>query len=146
MWRVATILFLTLPALAQQVGNADKLAPLMSALDSGQTHNSLPCTVEFIPPRLNLAFRFQDGYSARIPLDGYMGAERRSRIVFRVTRSGGQPVYFVDTVDLPPRQDRGFDALNTGLFFTGEGRYDVQWTMWDDLNRVCRKDWSFDAH
>ena len=146
MWRLATILIFTLPVLAQQIGSADKLAPVLSAVDAGQRHNSLPCSVQFTQPKLNLAFRFQAGYSARVPLDSYMGAEHRWRIVFRVTPANGQPAYFVDTIDLPPPQERGFDAINSGLFFTGEGHYDVQWSMWDDLDRVCRKEWSFDAH
>jgi hypothetical protein len=138
--------FCAVTALAQQVAGADKLGPLMSPLDAGQTHNSLPCTVEFTNPKLDLAFRFQLSYSARVPLDPYVGAEHRWRIAFRVTPAGGQPVYFVDSVDLPPPADRGFDAITSGVFFTGEGHYDVQWSMWDDLDRVCRHDWSFDAH
>jgi hypothetical protein len=26
-----------------------------------------------------------------------------------------------------------------GTFFTGEGDYDVEWSLWDDLGRVCRQ-------
>jgi hypothetical protein len=145
MWRLATILLFTLPALAQQVTTAERLPALMSTLDAGQTRSSLPCTVEFTKPKLNLAFRFQLTYSLEVPLDAYVGAAHRWRIVFRVTPAGGQPVYFADSIDLPADAQRGFDAVSTGVFFSGEGHYDVQWSMWDDLDRVCRHEWSFDA-
>src|SRR6185437_6196933 len=34
----------------------------------------------------------------------------------------------------------------SGVFQTGEGCYSVQWSLIDDLGRVCRQEWSVDAH
>ncbi len=133
-------------ALAQQITSLDKLPEGTDPFDSGQIHNSLPCTVDIAKPELNFGFRFQSNYTVRIPLDAYVGATHRWRIVFRVTPAGGQPVYFSDLIDLPASSQPGFVAVSTGTFFTGAGHYDVKWSLRDDLGRVCRQDWTLDAH
>jgi hypothetical protein len=136
---VVMILCSAAVAFAQQVTTADTL-PASPTLDP------LPCTVEHTKPKLNLGFRFQSGYVVRAPLNAYAGATHHWHIVFRVTPARGRPVYFTDSIDLSAPPQPSLDAVATGAFFTGEGSYDVTWTMRDDLGRACGQHWSFDAH
>lgn len=146
VWRGVIGVFFTAAAFAQQVTPVDKLPGGAEAFDASQHHEPLPCTVDFSKPRLNLGFRFETAYAARIPLDGYGGAEHKWRIVFRVTPRGAPPVYFTDSFALPGDSDRAFDAIARGTFFTGEGDYEVQFSLWDDLGRVCRRNGRVEAH
>ncbi len=138
--------FFAAAAFAQQITPIDRLPGGADTFDATQHQDRLPCTVTFTKPRLNLGFRFETAYAARMPLDAYAGAEHKWRIAFRVTPRGGQPVYFTDSFDLPGASDQAFDAIATGTFFTGEGDYDVQWSLWDDLGRVCRDSSRLEAH
>jgi hypothetical protein len=137
--------FLTTVSLAQQVTSVDRLHQDKDQFDSKQGYDSLPCSVEFTEPELNLGFRFQSNYTVRAPLDAYAGAGHQWHIVFRVTPVGGHPVYFVDFIDLPAPPQPSFTAVATGAFFTGQGHYDVKWSIRDDLGRVCQQDWTLDA-
>ena len=146
MRRIVVIPFLATVALAQQVTSVDRLPNGMDRFSSGQSFDSLRCTVDFAKPKLNFGFRFQSNYTVRASLDAYVGAAHQWQIVFRVTPVGGQPVYFVEFIDLPAPPQPSFVAVATGAFFTGEGHYDVKWSMRDDLGRVCQQDWALDAH
>ena len=147
----AAVLFCASTAFAQQVTTPDKLPAAVRAFDDSQAHNPLPCTVQPVKPALNFGFRFQTGYTFETSLDPYLDGPHHWYIVFRVTpeNNAGPPVYFLDSIDLPaPRQTgrTGFVAENSGTFQTGEGRYDVKWSLVDDLGRVCRQEWTVDAH
>lgn len=119
----------------------------MKNLDPSTPHSTLPCSISPIKPELNFGFRFQTGYLLRLPLNLYHGPGHRWYIVFRVTPEGGnrEPVYYLDTIDLPPVLRPEFVADVLGLFLVGKGNYEVTWSLLDDLGRVCRESWSVEA-
>lgn len=133
---------------AQQVTSLDKLPAAASAFDDGQRHEPLPCTLHTVKPELNFGFRFQTGYTFETSLDPYLDREHHWYIVFRVEpeNNAGPPVYFFDSIDLPARSLDGLIGQDSGSFQTGEGRYQVKWVLMDDVGRVCRQEWTIDAH
>lgn len=143
VWRGVIGVFFVAAACAQQITPVDHLPGGAEAFDANQHHEPLPCTVTFAKPQLNLGFRYETTYSARAPL---AAGEHRWRILFQVTPRRGPAVYFTDSLDLPGPSDPAFDAVAKGTFFTGEGDYDVKWSLWDDLGRVCRKNTRIEAH
>ncbi len=141
------MLFYTSVALAQHVTTVDRLPAAVRELDPNQEHAPLPCTVESFKPALNFGLRFQTGYLLRVPLDLYTGTGHHWDVVFRVTAQGANrpPVIFADSVDLPANLQSGYLAELGGIFFLGEGRYDVKWSLLDDLGQICRQEWTLDA-
>jgi hypothetical protein len=135
-------------ALAQQVTPPDRLPAAVSAFNDGREHPPLPCSIRTVKPQLNFGFRFQTGYKFETSLDPYLDGEHHWYIVFRVTPEThpGPPVYFFDSLDLQARSLRGLVGEDDGSFQTGEGRYRVKWALIDDLGRVCRQEWTVDAH
>ncbi len=135
-------------AWAQVVTSRDKLPPEVSALEDSQAHEPLPCALHPVKPRLNFGFRFQPGYTFDSSLDPYLDGPHRWYVAFRVAseNNGNPPVYFYDSIDLNPRSQAGLIGEYGGAFQTGEGRYQVNWVLIDDRGRVCRKQWTIDAH
>jgi hypothetical protein len=138
-------------ARAQQVVSLDKLPAAASGFDDSQAHEALACKVHPVKPALNFGFRFQTGYTFETSLDPYLDGQHHWYVVFRVTPedNAGPSVYFLDSIDLPePRQSgvSGVTGEDSGAFQTGEGRYNVRWSLLDDLGRVCRQEWTVDAH
>ena len=138
-WRGVIGILFAAGALAQQIIPVEKVSGGANAFDANQHREPLPCTITFTKPQLNLAFRFETTYAAQVPLDACAGGEHKWRVLFRVMPRDGQPVYFTDSFDLSGASGAAFDAVVKGTFFTGEGDYDVQWSLWDDLGRVCRQ-------
>jgi hypothetical protein len=135
-------------ARAQKITPLDQLPAAASALEDGQNHESLPCKVHPVKPALNFDFRFQAGYTFETSLDPYLEGQHHWDIVFRVTpeNGAGQPVYFLDSIDIAAPRMIGLIGEYSGAFETGEGRYRVKWSLVDDLGRVCREEWAVDAH
>jgi hypothetical protein len=75
------------------------------------------------------------------------GGARRWYLVFRVTPGGSrrQPVYFLDTIELPEVPQPDFIAEVGGAFLLGEGRCDVKWSLLDEGGRGYRKEWVLGA-
>ena len=146
VWRGVIGVLFAAGAFAQQIIPVEKVSGEANAFDANQHREPLPCTVTFTKPQLNLAFRFETTYAAQVPLDAYAGGEHKWRVLFRVMPRDGQPVYFTDSFDLSGASGAAFDAVVKGTFFTGEGDYDVQWSLWDDLGRVCRQNARVQAH
>jgi hypothetical protein len=144
----AAILFCVGAVFGQKVTTIDKLPAAISGFNDGRTYNPLPCTIQPVKPTLNFGFRFQTGYIIRTALEPYRGGAHHWYIAFRVTREGAgeQPVFFVDSIDLPAPPQGDSVVENSGTFFVGEGRYDIKWSLLDDLGRVCRQQWTIDAH
>jgi len=135
-------------SLAQHVTTVDKLPAAVNGFYASRTQTQLPCEVTPAKPALNFGFRFQAGYVLRTSLDLYQGGGKHHwYIVFRVTpeENPGEPVYFLDSIDLPADPQPGLIAVTSGAFFVGQGRYDVKWSLLDDLGRVCRQAWALDA-
>jgi hypothetical protein len=144
---VAVTLFCAGAALAQHATSLDKMPAAVNGFYASRTQIPLPCTVTPAKPALNFGFQFQTGYELRTSLDPYQGGKHHWDIAFQVTpeENPGQPVYFLDSIDLPANVQSGFIAKTSGTFLVGQGRYDVKWSLLDDLGRVCRQAWTVDA-
>jgi len=113
-------------------------------LERREGEREIRCDVLPIRPRLNFGFRFQAGYIVRVPLNQYSGAGHSWAVVTKITPENGdrKPVYLVSVMKLPviPKTTNVGSQVGGG-YLLGEGRYRVEWTLVDDTERVCRKDW-----
>jgi hypothetical protein len=68
-------------------------------------------------------------------------------MVTRVTPREGarQPVYLLRTFELPNVPDTDATAELAGAFLAGEGHYQTNAILFDELRRVCRADWQFEV-
>jgi hypothetical protein len=121
-------------------------ASLVAAFTANPVEQPLRCDVTPVQPALDFRFRFQAGYSLNVPMEQYLGPKHGWAIFTRVTPPDGKPaVYLVSRVrlpDVPPTKVR-IDTF--GGFLVGSGRYHVEWALFDDQDRVCRKDWNIEA-
>jgi hypothetical protein len=106
----------------------------------------LRCEVIPIPAQLSFSFRFQAGYVVRVPMKQYFGPGHRWTVLVRVTPERAQaPIYLSNTVRLPNIPKTKNTGETGGVLQVGEGRYAVDWEMFDETNRVCRKTWKIEA-
>jgi hypothetical protein len=143
---VAIALLLAVVTFAQKVTDSAQ-SPAAREFGANQGRAVLPCTVEILKPALNFSFRFQTGYRLQVPSNRDRAGGRHWHLEFRVTPRGGsrQPVYFMDSIDLPAPAPPNTALQASGAFLLGEGRYDVKWSLLDESGRVCRKEWTLDA-
>jgi hypothetical protein len=135
-------------ASAQSLADYSKFsASLKALLGARDSKETLECKVTPIKPALNFGFRFQAGFVATIPLSQYFGPGHKWGIVIKATPEAGdkQPVYLISAVTLPDIPKTKFEAQIGGGYFVGEGRYRVEWTLFDETDRVCRKEWDVEA-
>jgi hypothetical protein len=68
-------------------------------------------------------------------------------ILLRVTPEGAgeHPVYLADNLELPAGMHPEYIGEASGSFVLGEGRYSVKFLAYDDMGRVCRREWQIDA-
>ena len=142
---VAVALSLSGIVSAQRVTDPTRLPAARNELETNQPLKEFPCKVEPVKPVLNFGLRLQAGYRAEVGLNSDDRKAHHWDVLFRVTPGGGQPVYFVDSVDLSGSFDPNAAAEIHGAFLLGAGRYDVKWMLSDDSGRVCRKSWNIDA-
>ena len=110
------------------------------------THQSLICQVAAIKPLLNLGLRLQAGYIFRFPLSQYSGSGHNLTVLTTITPdSASRPVYLLDRLRLPPVPQTDADYEASGSFFLGEGHYHINWLLFDDTGRTCRKKWDVNA-
>ena len=107
----------------------------------------LHCEVIPMKPTLNFGFRFQTGYFARVPMNQYAGDGHTWGIVTKVTPATGnaKPFYLASRINLPkiPKTNIHFEL--GGGYMVGEGRYKVEFLLFDEQGRVCRKTWQMAA-
>jgi hypothetical protein len=103
---------------------------------------TLKCEVNPAPPYLNFGFRFQSGYFFSLPANQLQGAGHRLAIVTKVTPENGQPVFLGQGFDLPviPKTNQSIET--GGGYLLGEGRYKVEWLLYDEQGRACRRSWT----
>lgn len=138
------ILLASAIASGQTIVNPDRIsAALKTVVNQREGKSSLKCEVTPIKPALNWGFRFQAGYIARVPLDQYFGSGHRWAVIVKITpeQADGGPVYLITRLRLPNIPETKLHAETGGGYLLGEGRYHVAWTLVDETNRVCRKDW-----
>jgi hypothetical protein len=118
---------------------------LANAFRASPVEQILRCEVTPAQPTLDFRFRFQAGYSVNVPMEQYLGPNHAWVIVTRVTPQGGKPSYLASRVPLPDVPPNNVRVDTFGGFVVGPGRYRVEWAMYDDTDRVCRKDWNIEA-
>jgi hypothetical protein len=141
------VLVLSAPGLAQVEVDAARLPAELRDLSKRAGETSLKCEVQPIRPALNFSFRFQAGFVVRVPLGQFVGKGHHWLTVMRVTPQDGsnKPVYLLNGFRLPEVPPTKSVAEFGGGYQLGEGRYQVEWVMLDDRDRVCRKTWTVDA-
>jgi hypothetical protein len=103
--------------------------------------SELNCQVSSTRPFLNFGFRYQAGYLFTTPLSQFFGPGHRLTIVTRVTNRQGKAVYLGQGLDLPPVPKTKQILEMGGGYLVGEGEYQVDWLLFDEQNRACRKSW-----
>jgi hypothetical protein len=126
-----------------QLNNSD-----MAVLEAQDVRKDLPCTVEPVKPALGFDLRFHGGYEITLPMHDVAGSENLLSILARVTPDGSnsEPAYFLQRINVPklPDDAKG-DAVLSGLFDLGEGKYHIDLLMKDRSERVCSFYWDAEA-
>jgi hypothetical protein len=132
---------------AQTLIDPGRITPqLTRAFRVSPVEEALRCEVTPVQPALDFRFRFQTGYSINVPMDQYLGPHHGWVIVTRVTPPDGKTAsYLVARVRLPDVPATNIKMDFFGGFLVGAGRYHVEWAMYDDSDRVCRKEWNIQA-
>jgi hypothetical protein len=130
-------------AMGQYVINPARGAKLFAAHAGDRP---LHCEVIPVPARLSFSFRFQSGYVVRMPLKQYSGPGHYWNILMRVTPAiSTEPFYLGSYTRLRNVPKTNAQGEFGGAYQVGEGRYAVDWMLFDDLNRACRKSWKVEA-
>jgi hypothetical protein len=136
---------LFLGASAQVMLSPGRVSERMRNFDWRPDDQPLACSVAQIKPALNYGFRFQAGYTVRVPMSQYRGKGHRWVILMRVTPEGGAPAYFASRYVLPDVPKTSVEVEVGGGYLLGEGKYRVAWKMQDETNRICRHEWTLEA-
>ncbi len=148
MRRLSILLPIVLaPAYAQVLIDSAKLPKGLKDFSDREGEIRLSCEVTPMRPSLNYGFRFQTGYFLRIPMKQYIGQGHTWGIVMKVTPeiADAKPAYLLSRINLPaiPKTNVNFEM--GGAYIVGAGRYKVEWMLFDDQARVCRKTWHIQA-
>jgi len=117
-------------------------------LEAREIRKDVPCTVTPIKPVLGFDMKFHAGYEVNVPLKDLAGSENQLTMVFRVApdQAPDEAVYFSHRFNVPMIEpDAGGNAVLTGTFDLGEGKYHVDWLMRDRSDRVCSFNWDSEA-
>ncbi len=131
---------------AQTLTTPAEIRSALAQAPANETDPWLDCSVAPIKPVLSFGLRLQAGYVFRFPLGQFAGPGHSLTVLTTVTPEGvREPVHLVDRLALPaiPRTD--LDGESGGGFFVGEGRYQVNWLVFDEQGRKCMKSWAIDA-
>lgn len=117
-------------------------------MEEAAGNGALACKVKPLKPRLAYTLRYTAGFLASVPVSELDPDGTILLAVFRVSSSGGDPVYFRQRFRIPKlpqdyllrRKRRAVVAL-AGGYFLGEGRYTVGWILFDQRGRYCRRSW-----
>jgi hypothetical protein len=117
-------------------------------LDVREARTALPCELKPVRAELGFDLAFHAGFEVRVPLGDLAGDGGVLTSIFRVTSvlRPDSPVYFQQKWTLPPipEDSSGSVALN-GAFTLGEGDYQVDWLIRDQLERACSAYWRISA-
>jgi len=117
-------------------------------LEAREIRKDVPCTVTPVKPVLGFDLKFHAGYDVSIPLKDLAGSDNTLTMVFRVSPDGkpDEAAYFSHRFNVPMIDaDAGGNAVLSGAFDLGEGKYHVDWLMRDRAERVCSFNWDADA-
>ncbi len=122
-----------------------KRLPSTLAFAAQPNDRPLRCEVTPVKPALDFSFRFQTGFSINVPMDQYFGPGHAWAFIARVAPEHGSPSYLAARIRLPDVPITTVKTDTFGGFLVGTGRYKVDWVMYDDEGRVCRKQWKIEA-
>lgn len=148
MRKVTIGLFLLYPTLhAQFLLSPRRIPEMAEALKPVPNEATQKCDISVVRPSLDYGFRYQAGYSMRTSMTDYVGSGHRLFLLTRITPEAGEkkPVYLGQSFRLPVVPENKSDMEVGGGFIIGPGRYQVDWMLIDDKNRVCRKHWTISA-
>ena len=117
-------------------------------LEAREIRKDVPCTVTPVKPVLGFDLKFHTGYDVSIPLKDLAGSDNLLTTVFRVApdQKPDDAVYFSQRWNVPMiDSDAGGNAVLSGTFDVGEGKYHVDWLMRDRAERICSFNWETDA-
>jgi len=117
-------------------------------LEAREVRKDLPCTVTPVKPTLGFDLKFHAGYDVSIPLKDLAGSDNLLTMVFRVApeQKPDDAVYFSQRWNVPMIEaDAGGNAVLSGAFDVGEGKYHIDWLMRDRSERVCSFNWENEA-
>ena len=117
-------------------------------LEAREVRKDVPCTVTPVKPVLGFDLKFHAGYDVSMPLKDLAGSDNMLTMVFRVApdQKPDDAVYFSQRLNVPMIEaDAGGNAVLSGAFDVGEGKYHVDWLMRDRSERVCSFNWDSEA-
>ena len=117
-------------------------------LEARETRKDLACTVTPVKPQLGFDLKFHAGYDVSLPLKEVAGSDNLLTMVFRVApdQKPDDAVYFSQRWNVPMIDaDAGGNAVLSGTFDLGEGKYHVDWLMRDRGERICSHNWDAEA-
>ncbi|MCU1236245.1 MAG: hypothetical protein JWP63_4212 [Candidatus Solibacter sp.] len=117
-------------------------------LEAKEVRKDVPCTVTPVKPVLGFDLKFHAGYDVSVPLKELAGSDNLLTMVFRVTpdQKPDEATYFSQRWSVPAIDaDAGGNAVLSGIFDVGEGKYHVDWLMRDRAERICSFNWDSDA-
>ena len=133
-------------AFPQSLMDQARAARFTQYFEASKDDKPLHCEVIPIQPRLNFSFRFQAGYIFRVPMKQFAGSGHMWGVIARVTPSAGAtPAMLGEQYRLPRVPSTKLVAEMGGAFWVGEGAYNVEWVLFDESGRICRKKWKIDA-
>jgi hypothetical protein len=136
----------TVTVFPQSLVNPTRAAQLAQNFDSRRDDPPLRCEVTPIQPQLNFSFQFQAGYVFRVPMNQFAGTSHRWSVLTRVTPAGGGDTALLSARYRLPTLPKTKSVTEWGgLFWVGEGNYRVEWLLFDEAHRVCRKQWKIEA-
>ncbi|MEO8595920.1 MAG: acetyltransferase [Candidatus Solibacter sp.] len=117
-------------------------------LEAREIRKDVPCTVTPVKPVLGFDLKFHAGYDVNIPLKELAGSDNVLTMVFRVApdQKPDDAIYFSHHFNVPLiESDAGGNALLSGSFDLGEGKYHIDWLMRDRSDRICSFNWDTEA-
>ena len=107
----AAILVLAMGASGQGLLNPARMPARAFQFEPQPGETTLHCEVRPIRAMLDFSFRFQSGYTVRVPMNQFTGGGHVWNITMRVTPEGGKPVYLGSRTRLPeiPKTRTEFD-------------------------------------
>lgn len=132
-------------AAGQNLVSAARAARLNFQFTRQPGDKRLACGLRVSEPALDLSFRFGAGYSLEVPLEQFSGPNHQLVALMRITPEGGAAVYLTSRffLRLAPKTEATFNA--SAAYLVGQGKYRVEWIMYDERDRVCRRSWNIDA-
>jgi hypothetical protein len=142
----ATVLASMQAVCGQSLIDRAKNAQLADYFEPHKDDKLLRCEATPIRPSLNFSFRFQSGYLFRVPLNQFEGAGHRWTILTRVRPANESAPSLLGVEYVLPRVPKTRSVVEWGgVFWIGEGSYTIDWLLFDELDRVCRKTWKIEA-